>query len=178
MLARDYDLDCSIARTLELIGERWTLLVIRDIFLGQRRFDQIQDSLGVARNVLSTGSSASSTRASSRSAPTSERPQRYEYFLTEKGLDLWPVLVALMRLGRPHLRRGAEGPPMAIVHKDCGGARQRPPHLRALRRASSRCATPAPCTCASRPPIALDTRSGSDSFTARPGTRAERGKEM
>ncbi len=54
MLARDYDLDCSIARTLELIGERWSLLVIRDVFIGNRRFDEIQSSLGIARNVLAS----------------------------------------------------------------------------------------------------------------------------
>ena len=70
MLKREYDQICSIARTLEVLGERWTLLVIRDVFNGRRRFDQIQENLGVARNVLSAGSRGWSTRGSSRSAPT------------------------------------------------------------------------------------------------------------
>ena len=120
MLARDYDLDCSIARTLELIGERWTLLVIRDVFLGRRRFDEIADSLGVARNVLSSRLQRLLDEGILERRPYSERPQRYEYFLTEKGLDLWPVLVALMGFGDRHLSEGDE-PPMAILHKECGG---------------------------------------------------------
>lgn len=121
MLARDYDLNCSIARTLELIGERWTLLVIRDVFLGRRRFDEIAESLGIARNVLSSRLQRLLDEDILEKRPYSERPQRFEYFLTDKGLDLWPVLVALMGFGDRHLSSGSE-PPMAIVHKDCGGA--------------------------------------------------------
>jgi len=121
MLARDYDLDCSIARSLELIGERWSLLVIRDVFIGNRRFDQIQSSLGVARNVLASRLDRLIEEGILEKRAYSERPPRYEYFLTEKGLDLWPVLVALMHFGDKHsLEPGAE-PPMRIVHKDCGG---------------------------------------------------------
>ena len=71
MLKREYDQVCSIARTLEVLGERWTLLVIRDVFNGQRRFEQIQENLGVARNVLSGPARRGwSTRGSSRSAAT------------------------------------------------------------------------------------------------------------
>ena len=121
MLARDYDLDCSIARTLELIGERWSLLVIRDVFLGNRRFDEIQSSLGVARNVLASRLQRLLDEDILEKRAYSERPPRHEYFLTEKGLDLWPVLVALMGYGDKHsLPEGAE-PPMRIVHKECGG---------------------------------------------------------
>ena len=65
-------------------------------------------------------SPCSSTRASSSAADYQERPERYEYFLTEKGLDLWPVLVALIGWGDRH-EAGADGPPAVIVHKDCGG---------------------------------------------------------
>ena len=121
MLARDYDLDCSVARSLELIGERWSLLVIRDVFLGHRRFDEIQSSLGIARNVLASRLGRLMDEGILDKRPYQERPTRYEYFLTEKGLDLWPVLVALMAYGDKYgLPEGAE-PPTRIVHKECGG---------------------------------------------------------
>ena len=121
MLARDYDLDCSIAHSLELIGERWSLLVIRDVFLGNRRFDEIQAELGIARNVLASRLGRLMDDGILEKRPYQERPVRYEYFLTEKGLDLWPVLVALMAFGDKHgLPEGVE-PPVRIVHKECGG---------------------------------------------------------
>lgn len=119
MLARDYDLDCSIARTLELIGERWTLLVLRDVFLGRRRFDDIQESLGVARNVLASRLRRLTDEGILERRPYQQRPERFEYFLTEKGLDLWPVLVSLMAFGDRHLAE--DGPPMRLIHKGCGG---------------------------------------------------------
>ena len=121
MLARDYDLDCSIARTLELIGERWSLLVIRDVFLGHRRFDEIQSSLGVARNVLASRLGRLVDEGILEKRAYSERPPRYEYFLTDKGLDLWPVLVALMGFGDKYSLAEGEEPPMQILHKGCGG---------------------------------------------------------
>ena len=121
MLARDYDLDCSIARTLELIGERWSLLVIRDVFIGNRRFDEIQSSLGVARNVLASRLQRLIDEDILEKRAYSEKPLRYEYFLTEKGLDLWPVLVALMGFGDKHSLPAGEEPPMRILHKECGG---------------------------------------------------------
>jgi DNA-binding HxlR family transcriptional regulator len=121
MLARDYHLDCSIARSLELIGERWSLLVIRDVFLGNRRFDEIQSSLGIARNVLAARLQRLVDEGILERRRYRERPERYEYFLTEKGLDLWPVLVALLGFGDKHLSPTDE-PPVRIVHKGCGGA--------------------------------------------------------
>lgn len=121
MLLRDYQgQDCSIAATLELIGERWTLLVIRDVFLGNRRFDEIQRSLGVARNVLSSRLQRLLDEGILEKRRYQQRPQRFEYFLTEKGLDLWPVLIAMIGWGDRHLA-GAEGPAITIVHKGCGG---------------------------------------------------------
>ena len=120
MLGREYDQVCSIARTLEVLGERWTLLVIRDVFSGRRRFDQIQESLGVARNVLSARLGRLVDEGILERRPYQERPARYEYFLTEKGLDLWPVMVSLLHWGDRHLA-GSDGPPMLIVHKGCGG---------------------------------------------------------
>jgi DNA-binding HxlR family transcriptional regulator len=120
MLKREYDQVCSIARTLEVLGERWTLLVIRDVFNGRRRFDQIQENLGVARNVLSARLARLVDEGILEKRPYQERPPRYEYFLTEKGLDLWPVMITLLHWGDRHLAED-DGPPMLIRHKNCGG---------------------------------------------------------
>jgi DNA-binding HxlR family transcriptional regulator len=120
MLAREYGMQCSVARSLELIGERWTLLVIRDLFNGNRRFDGLQRSLGVARNVLSARLARLLDEGLIEKRRYQERPPRYEYFLTEKGLDLWPVLVSLMAYGDKHLAPEGRAP-VRIVHKGCGG---------------------------------------------------------
>ncbi len=120
MLKREYDQVCSIARTLEVLGERWTLLVVRDVFNGRRRFDQIQENLGVARNVLSTRLTRLVDEGILEKRPYQERPPRYEYFLTEKGLDLWPVMISMLHWGDRHLAED-NGPPMLIRHKRCGG---------------------------------------------------------
>lgn len=120
MLQRDYNLDCSIARTLELIGERWTLLVIRDVFMGNRRFDEMQESLGVARNVLSSRLGRLVDEGILERRPYRQRPERHEYFLTEKGLDLWPVLIAMIGYGDKHFS-GSLGPPVEIRHRGCDG---------------------------------------------------------
>lgn len=117
MLNREYGQDCSVARSLELIGERWTLLVIRDVFLGNRRFDELQASLGIARNVLSARLGLLIDEGILERRAYQERPERFEYFLTEKGLDLWPVLVTLIAWGDKHLTPG----PLDILHKECGG---------------------------------------------------------
>jgi DNA-binding HxlR family transcriptional regulator len=119
MLNREYDQVCSIARTLEVLGERWTLLVIRDVFNGRRRFDQIQENLGVARNVLSTRLALLVEEGILEKRAYRERPPRYEYFLTDKGLDLWPILVGMLHWGDRHL--SDEGPPMLVRHKGCEG---------------------------------------------------------
>src|SRR3954470_7179067 len=89
MLNRDYDQVCSLARSLEILGERWTLLVIRDVFYGKRRFDEIQEDLGVARNVLSSRLVRLVDEGILEKRAYQNRPVRYEYFLTEKGIDLW-----------------------------------------------------------------------------------------
>jgi DNA-binding HxlR family transcriptional regulator len=119
MLGREYDQVCSIARTLEVLGERWTLLIIRDVFSRRRRFDQIQESLGIARNVLSARLEWLVAEGILEKRPYQERPPRHEYFLTEKGLELWPVMISMMRWGDRHLTDG--GPPVVIRHKECGG---------------------------------------------------------
>jgi DNA-binding HxlR family transcriptional regulator len=120
MLPNDYaNQNCAIAGTLELIGERWTLLVIRDAFVGVRRFDDFQRSLGVARNVLQTRLTKLVDAGILRRERYQQRPDRYEYRLTARGVDLWPILVSLMHWGNSHLFEGAE--PVILEHRDCGG---------------------------------------------------------
>src|SRR5436853_2887738 len=110
MLPRTYpDQHCSIAGTLELIGQRWTLLVLRDAFLGVRRFDDFQRDLGVARNVLAARLGRLVDEGVFERVAYQERPERFEYRLTEKGRDLWPVTMALLRWGDRHY--ATEGPP-------------------------------------------------------------------
>jgi DNA-binding HxlR family transcriptional regulator len=122
MLGKEYEGQiCSIARSLELVGERWTLLVIREVFNGNRKFSEMQRSLGVARNVLTARLQNLVDERILERRPYSDRPERYEYFLTEKGLDLWPLMVDLMKWGDKH-EPIPGGPPMKIVHKgECGG---------------------------------------------------------
>jgi DNA-binding HxlR family transcriptional regulator len=121
MLKNDYaDQNCSIARTLELVGERWTILVLRDVFLGLRRFDQLQGNLGVARNVLASRLDRLVGEGILEKVPYQQRPLRHEYRLTEKGLDLWPVIVELLRWGDRYAAPEA-GPPIVLRHRGCGG---------------------------------------------------------
>jgi DNA-binding HxlR family transcriptional regulator len=122
VLGKDYEGQvCSIARSLELVGERWTLLVIREVFNGRRKFSEMLRSLGVARNVLTDRLQGLVDEGILERRPYSERPERYEYFLTEKGLDLWPLMVSLMQWG-DKWEPVPDGRPMIVVHKgECGG---------------------------------------------------------
>ncbi len=121
MLRSDYENQtCSVAATLEVVGERWSLLIVRDVSLGLRRFDQIQADLGVARNVLQTRLSRLVEEGILEKRPYQLRPERFEYILTEKGLDLWPVIVALLQWGDKYA--APNGPPIVLEHKRCGGA--------------------------------------------------------
>lgn len=120
MLGRTYDAQvCSVARTLELVGERWTLLILRDAFLGVRRFGAFADRLGIARNVLQDRLGRLVDAGILEKVPYSERPLRYEYRLTDMGRDLWPTLFALMQFGDRYL--APDGPPMVVLHRGCGG---------------------------------------------------------
>lgn len=131
----DYDdQDCSIARALELVGERWTLLIIREAFLGTRRFDDFQRMLGIARNVLQARLERLTDAEIMRRVAYQERPVRYEYRLTKKGVDLWPVIVALLKWGDRHA--APNGPPVVLQHKGLWRRGRRPPALRPLRRRS------------------------------------------
>ena len=112
---------CSIARCLSVVGDRWTLLILREAFLGTRRFEDFQRHLGVTRHRL-----ADRLRRLVKSdvldrVPYQYRPQRFEYRLTDKGRDLYPVIVALMRWGDRWMA-GREGPSVELVHRSCGCA--------------------------------------------------------
>lgn len=121
MLHRDYPaLDCSVAKALEVIGERWSLLIVRSVMHGNRRFGEMQGSLGIARNVLSARLQRLVDEEILERRAYQESPPRYEYFLTEKGLDLWPALIALLNWGDRYSPDPA-GPRRLIVHKECGG---------------------------------------------------------
>jgi len=120
MLQRDYPTQyCSVASTLEIIGERWTILILRDIFLGKRRFEDIQRDLGVARNILQARLERLVEYGILVKRPYQDRPVRHEYRLTEKGADLWPVLVSLLKWGDRHAIAGER--PIILQHRGCGG---------------------------------------------------------
>ncbi|HVA05908.1 MAG TPA: helix-turn-helix domain-containing protein [Acidimicrobiales bacterium] len=120
MLKRDYPNQyCSVASTLEIIGERWTMLILRDVFLGVRRFEDIQRDLGVARNILQARLERMVEHGILVKRPYQERPLRHEYRLTHKGADLWPVLVALLKWGDTYAIDGER--PMILQHRGCGG---------------------------------------------------------
>jgi DNA-binding HxlR family transcriptional regulator len=122
MLGRTYDDQiCSIARALEVLGERWTILVVRDAMLGVKRFEDFQSSLGVARNVLTDRLRRLVDAGVLRRVPYQERPQRFEYQLTKMGVELAVPIVALMHWGDKHLPVDG-GPPRLIQHRGCGGA--------------------------------------------------------
>jgi DNA-binding HxlR family transcriptional regulator len=114
----DHDVTCSIARTLQVIGDRWTLLILRDAFRGVRRFDEFASDLGIARNLLTDRLHRLVDHGIFEKVPYQERPRRYEYRLTDRGVDLSPALVAFMRWGDVHL--ADDQPPVVLVHGKCG----------------------------------------------------------
>ena len=122
MLGNEYDSQvCSIAGALDVVGERWSLLIVRNVLLGLRRFDEIQENLGIARNVLQAHLTRLQEHGVIDKRLYQEHPTRYEYRLTEKGLDLWPTIVALMQWGDRYAVP-AGGPVVLLEHRGCGGA--------------------------------------------------------
>ncbi|KAA2258577.1 helix-turn-helix transcriptional regulator [Solihabitans fulvus] len=113
---------CSIARALGVLGERWSLLIVRDVFNGVRRFDELRDHLGVARNVLSQRLAGLVDAGLLTREPYQDfgSRQRYQYELTHRGRDLWPILMTLMAWGDRYL--ADDGPPVVPTHDGCGGA--------------------------------------------------------
>jgi DNA-binding HxlR family transcriptional regulator len=111
--------DCSLARTLAVIGDRWTLMILRDAFLRVRRFEDFERSLKIARRVLSERLTLLVEHGILAKVAYQERPTRYEYRLTEKGLELYPALISLVNWGDRHYA-GAKGPPVLHTHLKCG----------------------------------------------------------
>ncbi|WP_067536422.1 winged helix-turn-helix transcriptional regulator [Nocardia crassostreae] len=113
------EMHCSIGQSLERVGEWWTPLIVRDIYLGLRRFDDIAENLGISRNLLTRRFENLIADGIIERRAYQERPPRYEYHLTEAGLELVPVLMALMAWGDKWATL-AGGPPVDLVHHDCG----------------------------------------------------------
>jgi DNA-binding HxlR family transcriptional regulator len=110
---------CSVAATLEVVGDPWTLLILRDAFAGVRRFEQWQERLGVARNVLAARLKSLVGHGVLGRRAYCERPPRYEYVLTEKGRDLYAVLLTMAAWGDRHVYGGAGEGPTCFIHKGC-----------------------------------------------------------
>jgi DNA-binding HxlR family transcriptional regulator len=113
--------NCTIGRTMAILGEKWTVEVLREVFTGIRRFDDMRLRTGIPRQVLSNRLARLVDEGVLRRVPYQEpgARQRHEYRLTEKGFDLYPVLVAVREWGDRHLA-DPEGPPLATVHRGCG----------------------------------------------------------
>jgi DNA-binding HxlR family transcriptional regulator len=109
---------CSVARTLEIVGEKWALLAVREVFLGNRRFDEMVRRTGAPRDTLTARLKTLVAAGVLERRAISEHPPRYEYRLTPAGLDLYPVIVSLMQWGDRYLTNG-DAPPMVLTHH-CG----------------------------------------------------------
>ncbi len=112
------EMDCSVAQCLEVVGEWWSMLILRDSFLGVTRFDDFQRRLGISRNILQQRLSRLVDSGVLVRVPYQDHPQRYDYRLTDKGRDLWPVINAMRQWGDRYA--APEGPPLRLVHKSCG----------------------------------------------------------
>jgi DNA-binding HxlR family transcriptional regulator len=112
------DMPCPIARSLERVGEWWSILILRDAFQGLSQFDQFQKSLGIAPNMLTRRLNALVENGLLERRRYNERPPRYEYVLTERGRDFRPVLWALLAWGNKHF--APEGPSVIVVDKETG----------------------------------------------------------
>lgn len=119
MPPRPYDQNCSIARALEVLGERWTLLIMRDVLLGSRHFNELKRSLGVAPNILSDRLDSLVSNGLLERRDDRSRADSIAYVPTRRGVDVNKTLVALMDWGDEH-RATTAGPPRAVVHTVCG----------------------------------------------------------
>ncbi len=109
---------CSISRTLSVIGDRWTLLILRDCFMRVRRFEDFQDRLGCGRGILSDRLQKLCDAFVLTKIAYQQSPPRHEYRLTQKGLDLYPVIMSMMHWGNTHMA-GKKGPPVLHTHVPC-----------------------------------------------------------
>ncbi|WP_225727885.1 MULTISPECIES: helix-turn-helix domain-containing protein [unclassified Nocardia] len=112
------DIACSIARATGIIGERWTPLIVRDLFAGMTRFEDLRRDLGIATNVLSTRLETLERNGIVERREYRSAPVRHEYVLTAKGYDLYPVIAAILAWGDKWA--APDGPPALITHTDCG----------------------------------------------------------
>jgi len=112
------ELPCSLARTLQIVGEWWTLLVLRDICFGVNRFEQIHDHLGVARNILTARLDTLLEAEMIERQLYQDRPERYEYIPTEKAIDFVPAMLAMVAWGDRWA--APDGPPVIFTHRSCG----------------------------------------------------------
>ena len=110
---------CSVARTLKVLGDQWTYLVLREIFFGVYRFDRLRTNLGIARNILTHRLRRLQQSGVLDRRRYMERPERFEYRLTDKGRDLYGSVLALMSWGDEWLDAG-KGRPLILTHQDCG----------------------------------------------------------
>jgi DNA-binding HxlR family transcriptional regulator len=121
VLKRDYETQtCSIARALEVVGERWSLLIVRSVFVGRHRFDDLLGALGITRSVLSDRLDRLVAEGVLERVRYQEHPPRHEYRLTDKGRKLWPALMHLMQWGDAYYP-APDGPPRIVEHAGCGG---------------------------------------------------------
>lgn len=114
------DWDCSIARSVDILGDWWTPLIIRSALLGARRFEQFTESLGIPRNVLTERLGRLVDEGIMHKVEYQERPTRYEYRLTEKGVGLYPVIVTMLEWGNRWLDWDGDGPPVHLVDRETG----------------------------------------------------------
>src|SRR3979409_371974 len=110
---------CSLARTIGVIGDRWSLLILRECFLRTRRFEGFQSALGITRHLLAERLKKLVRQGVLRRIPYQESPKRHEYILTQKGLDLYPVMMALVHWGDTHMV-DERGRPLLHEHRKCG----------------------------------------------------------
>jgi DNA-binding HxlR family transcriptional regulator len=115
-------MNCSVAQCLEIVGEWWSMLIVRDAFMGVTRFEDFHSRLGISRNVLNQRLAHLVDSGVLERVPYSEHPPRFDYRLTDKGRDLWPVLTAMRQWGDQW--EAPDGPPIEVVHKGCGHVAQ------------------------------------------------------
>lgn len=110
---------CSVARTLSVIGDTWSMMIIRNAFLGIRKFDDFHKNLGVTRHILTDRLNTLVKEEILYKAPYTETQKRFEYRLTEKGLALYPIIMSIVHWGNTYMDKGL-GAPLDYVHETCG----------------------------------------------------------
>ncbi|MEV0251439.1 helix-turn-helix domain-containing protein [Nocardia sp. NPDC050712] len=120
------DMNCSVAQCLEVVGEWWTLLIVRDALFGVTRFDDFRNRLGIARNVLTQRLEHLVAHGVLTREPYQQNPVRYDYRLTAKGYALWSVVNAMRQWGDEYA--APDGPPLRVVHEKCGHVTTVEPH--------------------------------------------------